>query len=88
MFKKTLTAAVAALTIAGATVTNTSSAQAGFGSVVAAAAVGAVVGAVVASRSEAQPVYRPAPQPVARPVSVCPVGTHIGPQGHYCWANN
>ena len=39
MFKKTLTAAVAALTLTGATITVTQSAQAGFGRMVADIAV-------------------------------------------------
>ena len=47
MFRKTLTAAVAALTLAGATVTTTSSAQAGsLGKAVAIGIVGTVVGVI------------------------------------------
>ena len=60
MVRKTLTAAVAALTLAGATVTTPSSAQAGgLGKFIAAGVVGAVVGsALAARRSEAyQPSY-------------------------------
>ena len=58
MFKKTLTAAVAALTLAGATVTTTQSAQAGsLGKAVAIGIVGAAVGAIagaVSSRSSSE----------------------------------
>ena len=55
MFRKTLTAAVAALTLTGATFTTTQSAQAeGLGKLVAIGVVGAAVGAIagaVSSRS-------------------------------------
>ena len=62
MFKKTLTATVAALALAGATVTAPSSAQAGFLGTVVAGVAGAVVGAAVvgaaASAARPEPVYR------------------------------
>lgn len=87
-FKKSLTAAVAVLSLTGATLTTTSQAEArGLGGFIAAGIVGAVVGSVLASRSEAQPAYRPAYGPVAVPTAACPYGTHLGPQGHYCWNN-
>lgn len=53
MFKKTLTAAIAALTLAGASLTTTSAQAGGFGKFVAAGIVGAVVGGALASRSSA-----------------------------------
>ena len=60
MFRKTLTATVAALTLTGASLSATTSAQAGgLGKFIV---VGAVVGGALASRSSeaAQPAYRPA----------------------------
>ena len=64
MFKKTLTATVAALTLAGATLVPLSSAQAGFGKAVAAGIVGLAVGAVVAGSARSQePNYRSAYRP-------------------------
>ena len=66
MFKKTLTATVAALTLATASL-STAPAQAGsLGKVIAAGIVGAVVGSVIASKARSAPVdgafeggYRP-----------------------------
>ena len=67
MLRKTLTGAVAALTLAGATVTTTSSAQAGFLGKVVAGVAGAVIGAAVvgaaASAARPEPVYRPGYRP-------------------------
>ena len=66
MFKKTLTALVAALTLTSATFTTTQSAQAGtFGKVLAAGIVGVAVGAIAAGKARSQdqdyrPEYRPA----------------------------
>lgn len=69
MFKKILTAAVAALTLTGATFTTTQSAQAGsLGAAVVAGVVGTVVGVVAGAassranadeRSDYRPAYRP-----------------------------
>ena len=68
MFKKTLTAAVAALTLAGATLTTTQSAQAGsLGAAVVAGVVGTVVGVVAgaaSSRANTSDDYRPTYRPV------------------------
>ena len=68
MFKKTLTATVAALTLAGATLTTTQSAQAGsLGAAVVAGVVGIVVGVVAgaaSSRANTSDDYRPAYRPV------------------------
>lgn len=59
MFKKTLTAAVAALTLVSATVTIPSAAQAGsLGKAIAVGFVGAVIGAALASKAKAGPVPR------------------------------
>ena len=60
MFKKTLTATVAALTLASATLTTTQSAQAGgLGNLIAVGIVGAAVGAVAAGSARSQePSYR------------------------------
>ena len=73
MLKKTLIVATAALSLTGASITTSSSAQAGgFGKFVAAGIVGAVIGSALASRAHSQPSdggnwgggYRPAYRPV------------------------
>ena len=59
MFRKTLTAAVAALTLTGATLTPMHAAQAGsIGKVVAAAVVGVAVGAIAAGKARSQEGYQ------------------------------
>ena len=70
MFKKTLVAAVAVLTVAGSTVATTSSAQAGpLGRAVAAGAIGFAIGAAAAgSYAYARPVYYGGCGWVSRPV--------------------
>lgn len=61
MFKKTLIAATAALTLVGATAASTSSAQAGpLGRAIVAGAIGFGVGAAVAGSSAYAYGYRPA----------------------------
>lgn len=62
MFKKTLTAAVAALTLAGTVAATTESAQAGWrGAAITAGVIGLAAGAAIASSHPvyAAPVYRP-----------------------------
>ena len=54
MFKKTLTATVAALTLTSAGLTTAQPAQAGIGKVLAAGIVGVAVGAVVAGSARSQ----------------------------------
>lgn len=59
MFKKTLAAALATLTLTSATLATASSAQAGFGKAVAAGIVGLAVGSVLAGSARSQePTYR------------------------------
>ena len=73
MFKTALIVATAALSLTGASITTSSSAQAGgFGKFVAAGIVGAVIGSALASRAASRPSYaggygggyRPAYRPV------------------------
>ena len=65
MFRKTLTTTVAALTIAGSTLTAAQPAQAGFGKLLAVGLVGAAVGAIAAGSARSQePTDRSGYRPV------------------------